>query len=334
MAVADNKYRAFSKSLQRINLIHKEIAAGTYPDVKRLMTVTDSSCRTVKRDLAVIRDELNAPLGYDRRRKGFHYSEIGWSLPFDILKERDFLALFVAEHALKFTGHLPEAEDLKKALAKLVSYFPEKVSIDSAILSDNVSFQSPAFETSNAELRQKLAVAACEQVTVEFDYYSPHNRQTENRRADIYHLHNYGGDWYAVSFDHKRRALRDFHVGRISNLKITQNGFEIRKRIWNKDKYLREHFNMTRGGKMTQVEIWFDPYQAQWIRLRKNFHADEIKEDLEDGSLRLKFKIGEKALEAVARFCLQYAGHCIVEKPEKLREIVKVKLSKAGELNR
>jgi predicted DNA-binding transcriptional regulator YafY len=311
-----------------------EISSGKLPSVRGLSEVLNLSERTIKRDLDFLRNQLNAPLVYERKNKGFRYSEIGWTIPLFSLKEKEILAVFVAENALKLTGHLPEAVALRKALAKLVSYLPEQVSYDLATLSDNISFQNPAYELSDPELRQKLAVAVINQTTVEFDYYVQYRQKTERRRIDVYQLHNFGGDWYAIGYDYKRRDIRIFHAGRISNLISTENGFKIRKKLWNKKEYLRGHFNMMLGGRKTTVEIWFDPYQAQWIRSRRHFHPDEQREELPDGSLRLSFKTGEKGLEAVARFCLQYAGSCIAEKPEKLREIVKEKLKRAMEMHR
>lgn len=321
------------RAFVRIFKIHEEIAKGNFPSVRQLAENVGVNSRTIKRDLEILRDELKAPIVYERRNKGFRYAKIGWTPPFINLDEKDILAVFIAENALKLTGHLPEAEDLKKAVAKLVSYLPEKVSMDLAILSDNLSFQNHAYELSTPELRKKIASAATNQTTVEFDYYVQYRQKTEHRRVDVYHLHNFGGDWYAVVYDHQRKALRDFHIGRISNFRETNDCFDIRKELWNKEEYLRGHFNMMRGGRKTKVEIWFDPYQAQWIRSRKHFHADEIREDQPDGSLRLKFETGENGLEAVARFCLQYAGSCIAEKPKKLRDIIKEKLQKGLRLH-
>lgn len=327
-----DRQKVYLQALVRISKIHEEIASGGFPSIKKLAEKLKVNERTVKRDLDVLRYQLNAPIIYERRRKGFRYAEVGWTLPLSNLDEKELLAVFIAENALKLTGHLPEAQDLKKALAKLVTYLPEKVSLDLAILSDNLSFQNPAYELSDPELRQKLAVAATEQTTVEFDYYVQYRQRTERRRTDVYLLHNFGGDWYAIAYDHRRNEMRVFHVGRISNFKETGEYFAIRKEIWNKEEYLRSHFNMMLGGKPTEVSIWFDPYQAQWIRSRKHFHADEQREESPDGSLRLKFEVGENGLESVARFCLQYAGHCIAEKPKKLREIIKEKLEKGLDL--
>ena len=323
-----SRHKVYLQALVRISKIHEEIASGGFPSVKQLAETLSVNERTVKRDLDVLRYQLNAPIIYERRKKGFRYAEIGWTLPLTNFEEKEFLAVFIAENALKLTGHLPEAQDLKKALAKLVSYLPNKVSYDLATLSDNISFENPAYELSDSELRQKLAIAATNQMTVEFDYYAQYKQKTERRKVDIYLLHNFGGDWYVIAFDHVRKEMRDFHVGRISKLRETNEYFEVRKEIWNKADYFSKGFQMTRGGRMTKVVIWFDPYQAQWIRSRKHFHPDEEREELPDKSLRLSFEVGENGLEAVARFCLQYAGNCIAEKPKKLREIIKEKLQK------
>jgi predicted DNA-binding transcriptional regulator YafY len=321
--------KAYLQAFVRLSRIHDEIAAGKFPSIKELADKTNAHERTIKRDLDILRNQFNAPIVYERKQKGFRYAEIGWTFPLSNLNEKEILAVFIAENALKLTGHLPEAQDLRKALAKLVSYLPEKISYDLATLSDNISFESPAYELSEPEIRQQIAKSATELTTIEFDYFSPHSQKPSRRKVDVYLLHNFGGDWYAISYDHNRKAMRDFHVGRISNLKVTNEGFEIRKKIWNKEDYLKKGFNMMRGGKLTKVEIWFDAYQAQWIRKRKHFHLDEKREELPDRSLRLSFEIGENGLEAVARFCLQYAGNCIAEKPKRLREIILEKLEKA-----
>jgi hypothetical protein len=77
---------------------------------------------------------------------------------------------------------------------------------------------------------------------------------------------------------------------------------------------------------MTTVSIVFDAYQARWIRERHTFHVDEQREDLPNGGLRLAFPVGSNGLDAVARFCLAYAGHCRAEKPAALRKLIRERL--------
>ena len=323
-----NRIRVYQRAFSRLNKIHQEIASGAFPSAQKLADICEVHIRTVKRDLDVLRYELNAPLKNDRRKKGYYFTDSAWTLPPYRITEGDLLAFFIAENALKLTGQTPEALQLKKSLSKLVSLLPDEVSINLSALAENISFQNQPFETSIPETLQKIAKSANQLQTIEFDYYVQYKQKTEHRRADVYLLHNFGGDWYAISYDKDKKGMRDFHVGRISNLRLTEEGFDVKKAIWHKEDYLSKGFQMMRGGRLTKVEIWFDPYQAQWIRSRKHFHPDEQREELPDGSLRLSFQVGEKGLEAVARFCLQYAGNCIAEKPAKLREIIREKLKK------
>ncbi len=315
------------RALARVSRIHREVAAGKFPSVAKLAEILEVTERTVKRDIAVLRDEMNAPLGFDRRKKGFYYTIEGWALPLKNLTEGDILSFFIAENALKMTGQNSQALQLKTSLAKIASLLPEQVSTDLSLLGDNVHFQNAPYLNADPETLRLIAGASLGQETIEFDYYSPHTREKTHRIADVYLLQNFAGDWYASSFDQGRRDYRDFHVGRMSNVKVTGKYFD-RRDDWAAEDYMKRGFSMTRGGRMTTVSILFDAYQAQWIRERKHFHPEETREELRDGSLRLSFRIGEKALDAVARFCLTYAGHCRAEKPQKLRNIVREKLEK------
>jgi predicted DNA-binding transcriptional regulator YafY len=159
-------------------------------------------------------------------------------------------------------------------------------------------------------------------------YYSQHRNALTERQIDVLHLHNFAGDWYAIAFDHQSREVRDFHIGRIRQTRETENFFTP-PLGWSAAAHLRRGFFMTRGGRMTTVSLVFDAYQARWIRERQTFHVDEQREDLPDGSLRLSFPVGHNGLEAVARFCLTYAGHCRVEKPRALRQLVRTRLQQA-----
>ena len=321
-------YHAYVK----INTLHHLISLGNYPTANQMAEELEVSRRTIMRYLDILR-EYDAPLEYERRHRGYYFKDPFWQLPQFKISEGDLLAFFIAEQSLRFTGHNEFAQKLRKSLGKLATFLPKHISVSLSALSSGMSFQALPFASVEPDLLELVALAAIEQQTIEFDYFSPHSQKNTHRLADVHLLHNFAGDWYAVSFDPEKREFRDFHIGRMSNLKATTRYFE-RQKNWRAEEHLKSGFYMMRGGRLTSVEILFDPYQAQWIRERHSFHPDEQREDLSDGSLRLSFKIGEQGLEAVARFCLTYSGHCRVEKPEKLREIVRDKLKKAMEMHK
>lgn len=329
----NNSYRVHTRAISRLKLIHEEISAGRHPTVSTLAKLLERSERTVKRDLREMRDQLNAPLIYDRKHGGFRYSKPGWTLPPQNFDEGELLAFFTAEHILRATGHTPEAILLRAALSKLAAFLPPEINVNTATLGEALTFQPIPHVMVEPAILQTLARAAATRRTIFFDYHSQHRNQQTQREADVLLLHNFAGDWYVIAYDHLRREVRDFHAGRIQRLTLTAKYFDPPAN-WDADEYLRRGFFMMRGGRITTVQIVFDPYQARWMRERQTFHPDEQREDLPDGSLRLSFSVGRNGLDAVARFCLAYAGHCRAERPAALRKLIRERLIRALEEHR
>lgn len=280
-----------------------------------------------------MRDELNAPIDHDRKKKGFYYTHPTWEMPLFPLTEGELLAFFIATIALQGKGGTYEDERLRRAIAKISSGLPEEVSINLNYLFESTSFQSPPHVLVEGDVLDKLYRAVSEREIISFSYYSTTSGESNNRRVEPLFLHNHEGTWYVVAFDYKHPKPIIFHTGRIKNLENTGEFFEKRK-SFNKESYLSKGFGMYQCGKSTEVEIIFDEHQSRWMRERNNYHPQETREELPDGRMKLKFTIGENGLEAVARFCLQYAGHCLIIKPKKLKDIVKEKLQKGLDLHK
>jgi predicted DNA-binding transcriptional regulator YafY len=97
--------RVYLSALRRLHKIDRELAHDTYPNAEQLATLLGVRTRTVKRDIAFMRDNFNAPISYSRQRGGYHYTVQGWCLPLTRLSEGELLAFFIAENALRLTGH-------------------------------------------------------------------------------------------------------------------------------------------------------------------------------------------------------------------------------------
>lgn len=324
--------REHDRSAQRLTQVCREIGRGNRPSTRDLAELLEVSERTIKRIIEYLRNELQAPIYADRKNGGYVFTEPHWRIPSLTLEEADLLAFFVAENGLRLTGQVALAKRMRRSLAKVASMLPNHVSADLALFHEIVSFENNPYATVDPGILERVAEAAVAQRTVEFNYFSPHSKSSSKRTADVHLLHNFAGDWFAVSWDHNREDFRDFHIGRMSDFRFSNHYFE-RRTGFDPDEYLKRGFSMTRGGRLTQVEIEFDAYQSQWIRERHHFHRDETREELPDGGLRLSFKVGSNGLEAVARFCLTYAGHCRVVKPKKLREIVVESLKRGISVN-
>ena len=58
---------------ERMALIDRRIQLGAYPNCVRLARELEGSPKTLKRDVAFMRDRLRLPIEYDSRSHGFFY---------------------------------------------------------------------------------------------------------------------------------------------------------------------------------------------------------------------------------------------------------------------
>ena len=87
-------------ALPRLYFIDREIASGKYPNAPALAKKYETSLSSINRDIAYMRDMMNAPIDYDFYKKGFYYTEKTFRLPAAYATADDLLALGMAKNLL------------------------------------------------------------------------------------------------------------------------------------------------------------------------------------------------------------------------------------------
>ena len=77
------------------------IRSNRFPDDRVLAEELGVDRRTIRRDLAEMRDELRAPVEFNRERRGYWYSEPTYRLPAFVLAEGELISLFLAERMMR-----------------------------------------------------------------------------------------------------------------------------------------------------------------------------------------------------------------------------------------
>lgn len=165
--------RITSGQFRRLLEIHQLIANQKYPNTKELADKFEIHKRTVKRDIALLRDTLNAPVKFDYKKKGFGYTHPNWEMPLVPLTEGELLAFFIATIALQGKGSTDEDERLRKAIAKIAVTLPDEISVNLGFLFESTSFQAPPHVLVEGRLLDQLRQAITEREIVSFDYYTP-----------------------------------------------------------------------------------------------------------------------------------------------------------------
>lgn len=305
-----------SLRLERLLAIDAAIRRGSYPNVTNFMDRFEVSERTVRGDLAFMRQRFNAPLEYDRGHGGYYYTDPTWALPTMFATEGELLAFFLSvELTRRYLGTTFEAP-LRKAAAVLAMSLPDKVQLDMSLLAQHYTFQPGATSSAEPALLMALHEATHERWPVEITYFTAGRGERNQRVIEPYQLYNVRGEWQVIAFDHLRRQVRNFAAGRIEQWKLLKTERFARDPGFSLEAYLAQGFLAEHGDAPVEVVIWFDAYQARYIRERQSHPTQRIEEH-EDGTLTLRFQSG--ALGEVRRWVMSFGSHAEVLAPAGLR---------------
>ena len=92
---------------RRLQTIHHQIKDGRRPNASSLARELRVSTKTVQRDLDYLRDELDAPIEFDRGENGYAYSASDYVLPFLPVDGKDLFSIGVAAQVMALFGGTP-----------------------------------------------------------------------------------------------------------------------------------------------------------------------------------------------------------------------------------
>lgn len=307
----------------RIYVIDRAVASGQYPNAESLAQSLEVSKRTVERDLELLRDLLGAPIVYDRRRRGYYYSN-DFTLPQIGLSAGEVTVLLIGQELLSGLAGTPWAYAARRVIQKLPLLLGDDVSIgmDSwAMDPAYVSFGFPRLRGDEETVSKYFAtlleaISSCTRVTLE--YYAASRNEVSTRDVDPYHLRMEQGAWYLIGFCHKRQDLRIFAIDRIRGLTVTDQRFS-RSSGFSVSDYLRNAWDLQKG-KAYRVVIAFDREQARWIRERV-WQDTQVLTDTPDGGMTLELEV--TGLEAIQRWIMSFGGHARVLHPPELADSVR-----------
>jgi predicted DNA-binding transcriptional regulator YafY len=283
--------------------------------------------RTAYRDIAFLRDRLQAPIAHTRDR-GYYYTDPNFRIGSILLTEGELFALLLAKQVLdQYIGRPYEAE-LRRAFARICEALPEAITLDAEQLEAMISFRAEPARLVDPEMLLQVQEAIRLRRRFKMRYYVASRDEETERVVDPLHLHNYQGDWYLVAFDLGRQALRDFAISRI--LEVHPTGEPATEHPeFDRDAYIAGHFGGFQGDREIEVVIRFDGYQARWIR-EKTWPGQIAQAEQEDGSLLLHLRV--TSLEGLQRWVLQYGSHAQVLTPPELRQRIRHEAEKMVKL--
>jgi predicted DNA-binding transcriptional regulator YafY len=317
-----------SRHLERLLVIDSLIRSSTRLTNKSIAETLEVSERTVRSDLAFLRDRYHAPLHFTRS-KGHHYTNPEWRLPSISLSQGELFALTLGARMLQAYAGSAYISDLRSAILRLSERLPEETWINlQQIADERILFTSGAETYLDQQTWNQLVEACHSSRQVEIHYYTASRNANSDRVIDPYLLHIYRGtNPYLIGFCHKRQDIRWFRVDRIRKLQLLDSKF-VRDPTFNPKEYLEKIFQAEVGnGNPRLVAIWFDAATAPYIRERRWHPTQEINEH-PDGSITLQMQV--TGLNELKRWVLGYGKGAVVKEPPELVALVKGEVEEMG----
>jgi predicted DNA-binding transcriptional regulator YafY len=319
-----------SRRLERLLKIDSLLRFSQRQISVSLAETLEVSERTIRDDLAFLRDRYDAPLEY-RKNQGWHYTDDQWRLPTVSLSTGELFALTLGARMLEsYSGSAFESE-LKSSIKRLSERLPENTWVDlQKLAEEQITFRSGA-QMLNLEpqIWTQLLDSCRDRKKIWMRYYAASHNSESERIVDPYFLDIYRGtNPYLIAFCNNRQEIREFRVDRIRELRILPEIFEIDPNFDVKA-YQNQKFQYQGGNQVVAIAIWFDAQTAPYIRERI-WHSSQSITEHDDGSLTLHLKTA--GLQDLKRWVLGYGKGAKVLEPTELIDLVKAEVKQIYQL--
>jgi predicted DNA-binding transcriptional regulator YafY len=280
------------------------------------------SQKTVQRDIDFLRDQLHAPLDYDRLRKTYFFTEPTWSMPALVVSEGEILAVLLGSRTLEQYHGTPVAKQLESIFQKLAELLPDKVRIRPEDMFNRFSFRCPPARAVTPENWAAVIRGLCEQKTLKMFYRKAEIAATEPAKEyqfNPYHVANLQGEWYVFGVYDGQADVRQFSMARIERATVTAASFQM-PADFDPEKLLADTFGRFSGKHESHtVRLLFSKEAARWVEERE-WHPQQLLRRRRTGDIELSFPA--KGLYEVQRWILSWGHDVRVLEPKALREAV------------
>ncbi len=317
--------------MERIYQIDQILSSRQSISRKELQDRLGISWATLKRDIAYMRDRLNAPLIFDRELGGYRFEKadqrIGpqYELPGLWFSAEEIHALLTMQHLLSNldTGGLlgPQIQPLLARLTGLLG------SADNPAeeVQRRIRIQTVGAREFHLDHFQAVGSALLRRKRLIIRYHARGTDELTEREVSPQRLNHYRDNWYLDAWCHLRDGLRAFSVDAIEHAEIldTKAKDVADKRL---DEVLGSGYGIFSGDQVSWAVLRFSPERARWVASER-WHPKQKGKLLKDGGFELRVPYADD--RELIMDIMKYAGDCEVIEPEALRNRVAAEFENA-----
>jgi predicted DNA-binding transcriptional regulator YafY len=307
---------------ERVYLIDHLLNERRSISFQDLLTRLEVSPATLKRDIAHMRDRLNAPVVFDKELGGYRYGEQGPGMKYELpglwFSEGEIHALLTMQHLLNNldSGGLI-GPHIKPLLSRLTAILGT-ANNDAAQVQKRIKIESLGARQMHLEQFQVVGSALLNRKRLLIEYHARGTDEISNREVSPQRLMHYRGNWHLDAWCHTKKAMRNFSVDMITKAEITEKpADDVAEALL--DEVFATGYGIFSGKKVEWATLHFTPERARWVA-DERWHSKQKSKFLPDGTYELKVPYSDH--RELIMDILKYGADIKVVEPESLRKIV------------
>lgn len=220
-------------NIEKFKLLEEKLSSGEFYSSDRLCSILDVEIATLKRYIKKLKEEYNAPIEYDRKNKGYHYTQKTFVIPGKEVSEDEFESAKLVKNILETIKGTPFYERTKGFFETLST----EVKRESIL--KNATFQSATFQKEplskivflnapisdfDEEVWENIFNAINKKWILKFDYLVVDNMVSKKEHFAVFPIQILfdSGDWFLWSYCFTLKKKRLFRICKIENLEIQE----------------------------------------------------------------------------------------------------------------
>jgi predicted DNA-binding transcriptional regulator YafY len=313
----------------RLYELHKRLAGRRTPvATSELMHTLECSEPTVRRLIAKLRDELGAPVRFDRARGGWVYQHGDdarqYELPGLWFSAGELQALLASHQWLAQVEPGLLGSEIAPLVARLERLLDARQP-GGGKLSHRVKLIALGARRIDDHVFRSVAGALAEDRRIAFNYHGRQRDALTRRKVSPLRLTWYKSNWYLDAWCHLRDGLRSFALDRIAapeRLDIPARAIDASQQT----RHYASTYGIFSGAAKHTAVLRFSAGAARWVADERWHHAQN-GHFLTDGGYELSVPYGNPT--ELIMDILKYGDDVEVVSPPALRDAVKARLERA-----
>lgn len=287
---------------------------------QELLDRLEVSPATLKRDLAYMRDRLNAPIVYDKERNGYRFDDgvNEYALPGLWFSPEEIYALLTMQHLL---SNLDSDGLLSKHIKPLQSRLMAMIDDADGSLEEiqkRVKIEKMGARKYDLEHFEEIGSALIKRKRLVIEYHSRSKNENTKREISPQRLIYYRDNWYLDAWCHLKNALRSFSVDSVKKVELLEpDAIDVDENELNAE--LGAGYGIFAGKDVQWAILKFSAEKAKWVS-KETWHPKQDFKYLADGSYELKVPYTDS--REILMDIMKYGNEVEVLGPSELRLLI------------